>query len=45
MKIEEIDFGNVVLCDLCNKDYSNSDEHGGFLFGNSAVVLPVLTTF
>jgi len=33
----EIPVGNVVLCDLCNKDYTYSDEKGGFLFGSHAV--------
>lgn len=29
--------GDTVLCDLCNEDYTNSDEKGGFLFGSKAV--------
>lgn len=29
--------GNVVLCDLCNADYTLSRETGGFLFGHTAV--------
>ena len=29
------DIGNSVICDSCNKDYSNSDEAGGFLFGSN----------
>ena len=32
-----IDPGDVVLCDLCNEDYTNSDEKGGFLFSGKAV--------
>jgi len=32
-----IDGGDVVLCDLCNKDYSNSEVSGGFLFQSKAV--------
>jgi hypothetical protein len=26
-----------VLCDQCNKDYTTSDEKGGFLFNRNAV--------
>lgn len=29
--------GDTVLCDLCNEDYTNSDEKGGFLFSGKAV--------
>jgi len=32
-----IEPGNTVLCDLCNEDYTNSDEPGGFLFSGKAV--------
>jgi hypothetical protein len=32
-----IDPGETVLCDLCNKDYTNSDECGGILFSGKAV--------
>lgn len=32
-----IDVGNIVVCDLCNKDFTDSDESGGFLFGGKAV--------
>lgn len=32
-----IDPGNVVLCDFCDEDYTESDETGGFLFGRKAV--------
>ena len=32
-----IDPGDTVLCDLCNMDYTNSDEPGGFLFSGKAV--------
>jgi len=32
-----IDCGDSVLCDLCNKDYTNSNISGGFLFGSNAV--------
>lgn len=37
MKVINIDPGNIVLCDLCNKDYTNSDEKGGILFSGKAV--------
>jgi len=29
--------GKIVLCDLCNKDYTDSEEKGGFLFSGKAV--------
>lgn len=32
-----IDPGNVVLCDYCNDEFTDSDETGGFLFGRKAV--------
>ena len=32
-----IDPGDTVLCDLCNMDYTNRDETGGFLFSGKAV--------
>ena len=32
-----MDPGDVVLCDLCNKDYTNLDELGGFVFNGNAV--------
>jgi hypothetical protein len=31
------DPGETVLCDLCNEDYTASDEVGGFLFSSKAV--------
>ncbi len=38
MGTQEItDIGNKVLCDLCSKDYTNSDEQGGFLFMSKGV--------
>lgn len=39
MKIEfdEIEVGNEILCDICNEDYTNSDEHGGFLFESKGI--------
>jgi hydrogenase maturation factor HypF (carbamoyltransferase family) len=32
-----IDPGDTVLCDLCNEDYTHSEEKGGFLFSGKAV--------
>ena len=32
-----IDIGEQVVCDLCNKDYTDSDEQGGFMYGSSAI--------
>ncbi len=32
-----IDCNDSVLCDQCNKDYSDSNEEGGFIFGSHAV--------
>ena len=32
-----IDAGNKVICDYCNKDYSNSDKEGGILFQSKAI--------
>jgi hypothetical protein len=28
--------GDIVICDICGKDYSHSKEEGGFLFGSYA---------
>ena len=39
-KMEVIDIGNEVLCDSCNKDYTDSDEQGGFLFGTNNTYCP-----
>jgi len=33
----KIDPGDTVLCDLCNRNYTNSEEIGGFLFQSKAV--------
>lgn len=30
------EIGNSVFCDMCNDDYTNSNESGGFLFGSYA---------
>jgi hydrogenase maturation factor HypF (carbamoyltransferase family) len=43
--IIRIDPGNVVLCDLCNEDYTNSDEKGGLLFSSKAVCPHCLPDF
>ena len=32
-----IDPGNVVVCDFCSEDYTDSDEQGGILYGSYAV--------
>lgn len=32
-----IECGKEVICDFCNKDYTNSNETGGALCGSSAV--------
>lgn len=32
-----IDIGDTVVCDLCNKDYTNSDAKGGLLFESKGV--------
>lgn len=37
LKVYTLDLGDKVLCDLCNKDYSNKQQTGGFLFNRSAV--------
>ena len=37
MKNYSIDIGNTVLCDFCDKDYSDSDAIGGLLFESKAV--------
>lgn len=31
-----LDIGDTVVCDLCNADYTNSDESGGALIGSYA---------
>ena len=36
-KIVTMDLGDTVLCDLCNKDYTDSDEQGGLIFLSNAV--------
>jgi hypothetical protein len=36
MKKIIIDIKNKVVCDYCDKDYTHSNETGGFLFGSYA---------
>ena len=37
MKVESrTDFGDTVICDQCNKDFTDSEESGGFIFGSHA---------
>ena len=36
-KTEVIDVGEMVICDMCGTDYSESDEPGGFIFGSKGV--------
>ena len=36
-KIITMDLGDTVLCDLCNKDFTDSDEQGGLIFLSNAV--------
>lgn len=35
--VETFDLGDIVLCDMCNADYSNSSKKGGITFGSKAV--------
>lgn len=34
--INEIPLGKTVVCDVCNKDYTNSNKTGGFIFSGYA---------
>lgn len=34
--VSEIDLGRMVLCDICNDDYTDSPRCGGFMFGTYA---------
>ncbi len=36
-KVTKFDIGDHVYCDMCSKDFTNSDEHGGFIFGSKGV--------
>jgi len=33
---EPVDVGNTVVCDICDKDFTESDESGGFIFAGKA---------
>jgi hypothetical protein len=35
--VSSIDIGETVICDICNKDWTDSTESGGLLFGSKAV--------
>jgi hypothetical protein len=37
MKVEIFDIGEHVECDLCSKNFTNSDAIGGFLFESKGV--------
>lgn len=37
MKMTVIDVSRTVMCDLCNVEYFDSDEKGGFVFANKGV--------
>jgi len=37
MEIIEIDIGDRVVCDDCNKDYTDRQESGGILFQSKAI--------
>lgn len=34
--ISEIPLGDTVVCDICNADFTDSDESGGFIFSGYA---------
>lgn len=37
LEIEEIHIGNKVVCDICDKDFTDSNVTGGILFCSNAV--------
>jgi hypothetical protein len=37
MICETFDIGDTVVCDLCNRDYTDDSSIGGFLFGSKGV--------
>lgn len=37
MPTVEFDIGNLVICDICDKDYTLSNAVGGFLFLSKGV--------
>jgi len=32
---EKVDVGDIVVCDICDVDYTGSPESGGFVFGST----------
>jgi len=46
-EVEKIEYslGNIVLCDICNEDYTNFIDIGGFIFCNKAVCPKCATEF
>ena len=36
IEISAKDMGDTVICDICDRDYTDSEECGGFLFGSYA---------
>lgn len=34
---QAIDIGRTVVCDFCNDDYTDSQAHGGLIFGSYAL--------
>jgi len=36
-EVFHLDIGDKVICDYCDKDYSDSDEEGGILFQSKAI--------
>ena len=45
MEVNIFDVGDVVICDLCGKDYTNSNACGGIIFGSKAVCPECLPEF
>ena len=37
MQTDTFNFGNMVICDLCDTDYTNSTVSGGMIFHHKAV--------
>lgn len=33
---QAVEVGAIVVCDVCNEDYSARDDQGGFIFGSYA---------
>lgn len=31
-----VDIGDIVVCDICDEDFTDSQEQGGFIFGSNA---------